>query len=58
MNITRLAEENVAQLNSTAVAIASSEINGSMIECMFGITMPISVGNTSLCVIGKLSVNI
>jgi stage III sporulation protein SpoIIIAA len=55
MNITRLAEENVAQLNSTvtAVANANSEINGSIIECMFGIRMPISVGNTSLCVISK-----
>ena len=34
---------------------ASKEINGSKIECRFGIRMPISVGNTTLCVIGKLS---
>ena len=50
MNISAL---GLTQVNSTAVGIASSEINGSTIKCMFGITMPVSVGNTSLCVTGK-----
>ena len=52
MNISAL---GVASLvNSTAVGIASSEIiNSSEIECTFGTTMPVSVGNTSLCVTGK-----
>ena len=44
-------------VNSTAVALGTAicEANGSNIECTFGIRMPTSVGNTSLCVIGKLS---
>ena len=54
-NISTLGVASLTQVNSTAVGIASNEINGSKVECMFGITMPISVGNTSLCVIGKLS---
>ena len=37
------------------MANASSEISGSVIECIVGITMPVSVGNISFCVIGKLS---
>ena len=53
MNISALGVANF--VNSTAVGNASSEINGSKIECRFGIRMPVSVGNTSLCVIGKLS---
>ena len=53
-NIT-LVGANVVQLNSTAVATASGEINGSVIECMSGIVIPVSVGNISLCVIGKLN---
>ena len=53
-NIT-LVGANVTQLSSTAVATASSEINGSIIECMSGIVTPVSVGNISLCVIGKLN---
>ena len=52
-NIT-LAEASVIQLNSTAVATASSEISGSIIECIAGFVSPVSVGNISLCVIGKL----
>jgi hypothetical protein len=53
-NIT-LAEPGALQLNSTAVATADSEINGSMIECIAGFILSPSVGNISLCVIGKLS---
>ena len=53
MNISALRVANFIQVNSTAVGTASSEINGSKIECRFGIRMPVSVGNTSLCVISK-----
>ena len=55
-NIT-IAEQGVAQLNSTAVAIVNSitTINGSIVECKGGTSMPVSVGNISLCVIGKNS---
>ena len=54
-NIT-LAEAGVIQLNSTAVATASSEVSGSIIECIAGFDLYDSVGNISLkvCVIGKL----
>ena len=51
INISALGVANF--VNSTAVGTASSEINGSKIECMFGITTPVSVGNTSLCITGK-----
>ena len=51
-NIT-LAESGVTQLNSTAVAIATTEISGSVVECKGGLIMPISAGNISLCVIGE-----
>ena len=53
-----IAERGVAQLNSTAVTIivnSSTAINGSIIECKAGFSMPVSVGNISLCVIGKNS---
>ena len=55
-NIT-IAEGDVAQLNSTAVAIVNSStaINGSIVECKAGLNVPVSVGNISLCVIGKNS---
>ena len=55
-NIT-IAEQGVTQLNSTAVAIVNSStaINGSIVECKAAINMPVSVGNISLCVIGKNS---
>ena len=55
-NIT-IAEGGVAQLNSTAVAIVNSStaINGSIVECKAGFSTPVSVGNISLCVIGKNS---
>ena len=53
-NITIL-ELGVIQLNSTAVAIASTEISGSVVECTAGFIMPISVGNISLCVIGEFN---
>ena len=49
-----LAEAGAIQLNSTAVATASSEISGSIIECIAGFTTPVSIGNNiSLCVAGK-----
>ena len=51
INISALGVANFVR--STAVGIASKEINGSKIECRFGITTPVSVGNTSLCVTGK-----
>ena len=54
MNISALGVAGHTQVNSAAVGNASSEINGSKIECRFGIRMPISVGNTSLCVASKL----
>lgn len=44
----------VTQLNSTAVANASSEMNGSVVECMAGPMNDVNVGNVSVCVIGKL----
>ena len=55
-NIT-IAERGVAQLNSTAVAIVNSStaINGSIVECKAGFSTSVSVGNISLCVIGKNS---
>ena len=56
MNISALGVANF--VNSTAVGTASSEINGSKIVCTFGITMPVSVGNTSLCVTGKSYIKI
>ena len=52
-NITE--REGSITLNSTAVATATSEINGSIIECVSGIVEIIFIGSTSLCVIGKLS---
>ena len=52
-NIT-IAEADVTQLNSTAVATASTEISGSVVECKAGLRSSISVGNISLCVIGEL----
>ena len=55
LNISALGVANLVNSTAAAVGTASSEINGSKIECRFGIRMPISVGNTSLCVIGKLS---
>ena len=51
-NITVL-DQVVTQLNSTAVAIATTEISRSVVECKGGFNMPISVGNISLCVIGE-----
>ena len=55
-NIT-IAEGGVTQLNSTAVTFVNSStaINGSIVECKAAINMPVSVGNISLCVIGKNS---
>ena len=55
-NITLL-ESGVAQLNSTAVAIVNSSIaiSGSVVKCIAGITIPVSVGNISLCIIGMLN---
>ena len=52
-----LAEADVVQLNSTAVAIASRDISGSIIECIAGFdpSARTDVGNISLCVIGKLN---
>ena len=50
------AEMGAVQLNSTAVATASRGISGSIIECIAGFdpSPMASVGNISLCVIGKL----
>ena len=45
--------DQVVQLNSTAVATANSEINGSVIECIGGFSSSVSLSNISLCVIGK-----
>ena len=51
------AVQDVTELNSTAVAVASTEISGSVVECKGDIFMAISVGNISLCVIGKFYVS-
>ena len=52
-NIT-LAETGIIQLNSTAMATASNEINSSIIECIAGFFSSVSIGIISVCVIGKL----
>ena len=49
------AEAGAVQLNSTAVVNASRDISGSIIECLAGFVSSPSVGNISLCVIGKLN---
>ena len=48
--------EGVTLLNSTAVETASTEISGSVVECKAGLRSSISVGNISLCIIGKFYV--
>ena len=53
MNITE--REGFIQLNSTAVTTATSEMNGSVIECRSGIVETLFIGTTSFCVIGKLN---
>ena len=53
-----LAEAGAIQLNSTAVATATRGISGSIIECIAGFTPSASVGNISLCIIGKNTNNI
>ena len=52
-----IAEAGAVQLNSTAVATASRDISGSIVECIAGFdpSARIDVGNISLCVIGKLN---
>ena len=48
-----LAEAGAVQLNSTAVATATRDISGSIIECLAGFISSLGVGSISLCVIGK-----
>ena len=52
-NIT-LAEAGVTQLSSTAVANASTAMNGSVIECRAGNLVAFTtIDNVSLCIIGE-----